>query len=150
MAFTTLTKQGAFDADVENQINANFSAAAGSTTQMASGSFILASSANNLTLAGNAGNNQNYANGLQLNAAINVVSTANNNNNSAILPPSTSGMHLSVYNANSAATISIFPQKNEHVNFAANNAAYTLATNNVTVLECATKGTWMASQAAIG
>lgn len=107
------------------------------------------SAQNNFACAGNAANAQNYANGTKITAQITAVITANANNNSCILPASVAGMELSIFNANSGVTISIFPNQNEHINFAANNAAYTLATNNCANLYCPVSGTWMSAQLAI-
>jgi hypothetical protein len=137
----TQTISGAITLGGATTISAN-------TTQTL-GTFDLQSYAAALTLNGNSGNAQNYTNGLQLNAEINQVTTANANNNSCILPPSAPGMQVVVANFNTAVTFVIFPTKNEAINFSANNAGYSLATNNTTSLYCAVKGTWMASQAAI-
>jgi len=120
----------------------------GNETQ-AAGTFALGSAGNGLILAGNSGNAQNYANGLQLGNMINQIVTANANNNSCILPPSANGMAIIVANFNTAVTIVVFPTKNEAINFSANNAGYSLATNNFTQMYCPVKGTWIASQAAI-
>ena len=119
------------------------------TGSVTAGGLVLLSAQNNFACAGNAGNAQNYANGTKITAAITAVITANANNNSCILPASLAGMELSIFNANSGVTISVFPNQNEHINFAANNAAYTLATNNCSSFYCPVAGTWMAAQLAI-
>ena len=143
-----LVKQGAFDADLMNAINANAldaisksaTAAQTITSALTVTGGISNPASNNLT-----GNGNNQGNGTALVNGVNVIATCNANNNAFVLPKSAAGYNVTVINTTGTLAL-VFPVANDAIQGQAANTSLQLPAYTAYTFSAAAAGNWWAPQ----
>jgi len=104
----------------------------------ASGSYQTFSSVDNLIAR--AGGGQGTA--TPLSAMQNRVTSVASANDSVLLPPSVTGMSITVINAAPANSMNVFPASGDKINALAANAAFAVAAGKTAEFVCTTAGQW--------